>query len=157
MGAVARCDGRPRFVPLRRSGGGEPPNAFRSGLGAPSSGRARLSQVTECECLRLASRRGYIAIAARQPGPRPEVWRLPTRMPTVLVEGPYRFFFYAGDRDEPLHVHVERDDRLTKFWLAPVRLHSSGGFGRAEISRIRRITEYHQERSMRCWDEYSRD
>ena len=32
-------------------------------------------------------------------------------MPTILREGPYRFFFYASDREEPLHVHVERDDR----------------------------------------------
>jgi hypothetical protein len=31
-------------------------------------------------------------------------------MPTVLRLGPYRFFFYAGDGEEPLHVHVERDD-----------------------------------------------
>ena len=26
-------------------------------------------------------------------------------MPTVLRHGPYRFFFYSGDRDEPPHVH----------------------------------------------------
>ncbi len=36
-------------------------------------------------------------------------------MPTVLKEGPYRLFFYAGDRDEPPHVHVERDDNVAKF------------------------------------------
>ncbi len=41
--------------------------------------------------------------------------------------GPYRFFYYAGDRDEPQHIHVERDDRIAKFWLDPVRLQSSGG------------------------------
>jgi hypothetical protein len=50
-------------------------------------------------------------------------------MPTVLRIGPYRLFFYAGDRDEPEHVHVERDDRVAKFWLDPVRLQRSGGFG----------------------------
>ena len=33
-------------------------------------------------------------------------------MPTILRIGPYRFFFYAGDRDEPLHIHVERDDNV---------------------------------------------
>jgi hypothetical protein len=43
-------------------------------------------------------------------------------MRTVLRFGPYRFFFYAGDREEPPHVHVEREDRLAKFWLEPVRL-----------------------------------
>jgi hypothetical protein len=30
-------------------------------------------------------------------------------MPTVLRSGPYRFYLYAGDRDEPPHIHVERD------------------------------------------------
>lgn len=33
-------------------------------------------------------------------------------MPTVLRVGPYRFFFYAGDRNEPQHIHVERDDKI---------------------------------------------
>ena len=48
-------------------------------------------------------------------------------MPTVLRVGPYRLFFYSGDGREPPHVHVERDDSLAKFWLAPVRLASSQG------------------------------
>ncbi len=26
-------------------------------------------------------------------------------MPTALRSGPYRLFFYSGDRHEPLHVH----------------------------------------------------
>ena len=43
-------------------------------------------------------------------------------MPTALRLGPYRFLFYAGDRDEPPHVNVERDDNLAKFWLDSVRL-----------------------------------
>lgn len=47
-------------------------------------------------------------------------------MPTVLRVGPYRFFFYASDRHEPPHVHVERDEKVAKFWLRPVRLERSG-------------------------------
>ncbi len=34
--------------------------------------------------------------------------------PTILVEGPYRFFLYSSDGDEPRHVHVERDDKVAK-------------------------------------------
>ncbi|MDL1911606.1 DUF4160 domain-containing protein [Chloroflexi bacterium CFX6] len=30
-------------------------------------------------------------------------------MPTTWEHGPYRFFFYSGDRDEPPHAHVERE------------------------------------------------
>jgi hypothetical protein len=75
-------------------------------------------------------------------------------MPTVLRVGPYRFFFFASDRDEPQHVHVEREDTIAKFWLDPVRLQSSGGFSRVEISRIRRLIEEHRTRLMEAWDEY---
>lgn len=46
-------------------------------------------------------------------------------MPTVFRSGPYRFFFYAGDRNEPPHVHVERESNRAKFWLEPVRMQES--------------------------------
>jgi hypothetical protein len=51
-------------------------------------------------------------------------------MPTVLRMGPNRIFFYAGDRNEPPHVHVEHDDSLAKFWLvrfAFKKIKASGG------------------------------
>jgi hypothetical protein len=57
-------------------------------------------------------------------------------MPTVLRSGPYRYFFYSADGAEPPHVHVQREDSIAKFWLRPVRLEDSGGFGRVEIRRI---------------------
>jgi hypothetical protein len=66
-------------------------------------------------------------------------------MPTVLRLGPHRCFFYAGDREEPPHIHVERDDKIAKFWLEPVRLQSSGGFSRHEINRIRKLIEENQQ------------
>ncbi len=64
---------------------------------------------------------------------------------------------YAGDRDEPPHVHVERDDNVAKFWLDPVRLQRSGGFRRVEIQRIQRLVEQHRERLLRSWNEYFND
>ncbi|MCP4545466.1 MAG: DUF4160 domain-containing protein [bacterium] len=78
-------------------------------------------------------------------------------MPTVLRIGPYRFFFYAGDRDEPPHIHVERDEHVAKFWLDPARLQRSGGFNRREINRIHKLVEKHQEELLRSWDEYFHD
>lgn len=77
-------------------------------------------------------------------------------MPTVLRVGPYRFFFYASDRDEPAHIHVEREDSIAKFWLDPVRLHSSGGLSRVEISRIEKLVSKHQSELMEAWNEYFR-
>ncbi len=58
-------------------------------------------------------------------------------MPTVLRIGAHRFFFFAGDKSEPSHVHVERDNNLSKFWLDPVCLQSSVDFSRHEIARYR--------------------
>ena len=75
-------------------------------------------------------------------------------MPTVLRTGPYRFFFFAGDRAEPQHVHVERDDRIAKFWLDPVRLQRSGGFSRTELRRIERAIQENQAELVEAWNEY---
>ena len=39
-------------------------------------------------------------------------------MPTIKdIPGPYRFYFYSFDCNEPMHVHVGRDDTMCKFWL----------------------------------------
>ena len=75
-------------------------------------------------------------------------------MPTVLRRGPYRFFFYPSDGDEPQHVHVERDNRVAKFWIDPVRLQRSGGFGRAEIAQILKIIAENRNRLTEAWNEY---
>jgi hypothetical protein len=72
-------------------------------------------------------------------------------MPTVLRTGPYRFFFYSGDRREPPHVHVERDDSRAKFWLNPVRLQASGGFGRAEINKLETLVVENETHLLREW------
>jgi hypothetical protein len=70
--------------------------------------------------------------------------------------GPYRFFFYAGDRNESPHVHVGRDDGEAKFWLEPVRLEHSYRFRSTEIHRIQRLVEEHQQLLLESWDEFFR-
>ena len=77
-------------------------------------------------------------------------------MPTVLRLGPYRFFFYASDRDEPSHIHIERDDNVAKFWLDPVRLQNSGGFSRAEIGQLEKLVAANRLTLLEAWNEYFR-
>jgi hypothetical protein len=79
-------------------------------------------------------------------------WR--SQMPTILVIGPYRFFFYSSDGSEPRHIHVEREDKVAKFWLNPVMLQSSGGFSPLEINRIHRLVAIHQKELSHAWDKY---
>ena len=78
-------------------------------------------------------------------------------IPTVLRVGPYRCFFYSGNREEPAHVRVERDDSIAKFWLDPVRLASSGGFRSAEIGRLQKLVDEHREELLRSWNEFFND
>ena len=77
-------------------------------------------------------------------------------MPTVLRSGPYRFFFYSSDANEPHHVHVQRDDKIAKFWLDPIRLQRSGDFGRNEIGQVRSIIQEHQTELLEAWNDYFR-
>jgi hypothetical protein len=72
----------------------------------------------------------------------------------MLRVGPYRFFFYAGDRDEPPHIHVEREDMIAKFWLDPIRLQRSGGFPRMEIGRIQKVITTRHSQLLEAWNEY---
>lgn len=76
------------------------------------------------------------------------------RMPTVLRHGPYRFFFFASDSDEPPHVHVERDDATAKFWLEPVRLQESHGFNRPTLGEVQEIIHENAEQLLRSWNEF---
>jgi Domain of unknown function (DUF4160) len=75
-------------------------------------------------------------------------------MPTLLRVGPYRFFCYAGDRDEPPHVHIERDSGEAKFWLTPVRLQFNKGFSSNEINRIQKLTEENQQQLLEAWHDF---
>jgi hypothetical protein len=77
-------------------------------------------------------------------------------MPTVLKVGPYRFFFYAGDYAEPPHVHVEREGKIAKFWLDPIRLQRSGRFSRRDIGRIGNLLSEHRIKLLEAWNEYFR-
>ena len=72
----------------------------------------------------------------------------------MLRIGPYRFFFYASDRAEPAHIHVERDDNVAKFWLDPVRLHTAGGFSRVEINRIAIVVNRYRMQLLEAWSAF---
>lgn len=75
-------------------------------------------------------------------------------MPTALLIGPYRLFFYSSDADEPEHIHIDRDENVAKFWLEPVRLENSGGFNRTELRVIEKIVRDNQEQLLEAWHAY---
>jgi hypothetical protein len=74
--------------------------------------------------------------------------------PTVLQSGPYRFFFFSSDRNESAHVHVKRDRKIAKFWLAPVRIAYNYGFSETELNRIVGIVRKHEAALSKAWHDY---
>jgi len=60
-------------------------------------------------------------------------------MPTILKVGKFRFFFFSNEGDEPMHIHVESDDKYAKFWLKPVQLAKSVGYSAKEFNEIRKL------------------
>jgi hypothetical protein len=76
-------------------------------------------------------------------------------MPTVRnISGPYRFFFYSFDCNEPMHVHVQRERMICKFWIRPVALARNQGFAAKELSTIRTIITQERDKIMEAWYEH---
>jgi hypothetical protein len=75
-------------------------------------------------------------------------------MPTVFRHGPYRFYFYSHEPNEPPHVHVDRDDRAAKLWVQPVRMARNLGFAARELAIIDRIVQDNESRIVEAWHEH---
>lgn len=60
----------------------------------------------------------------------------------------------SHDRDEPPHVHVDRDDATAKFWLAPVALAYNIGFRARELRDIQRILTERAAEFLEAWNEF---
>jgi hypothetical protein len=75
-------------------------------------------------------------------------------MPTVLRSGPYRFYFYSHEPNEPPHIHIDRDDLSAKFWLEPVQLAGNFGFRAHELREIQSIVAGSRSRFLEAWNEF---
>ena len=38
-------------------------------------------------------------------------------MPTLLLIMGWRFFFYANEKNEPIHIHCQKAEKECKYWL----------------------------------------
>ena len=75
-------------------------------------------------------------------------------MPTVLRQGPYRFFWYSHEPNEPAHVHIDRDKCSAKFWLESVGLARNIGFSGHELRRIGIIIRDNRTFLLEAWHGY---
>jgi hypothetical protein len=75
-------------------------------------------------------------------------------MPTVLRSGPYRFYFYSHEPNEPPHIHVDRDQDSCKVWITPVPLSSSLGFKARELREIERLVSLNRGILLKAWEDF---
>ena len=76
-------------------------------------------------------------------------------MPRIAdIPGPYWFFFYSLDCNEPIHVHVRRERKHCKFWLTPVHLARNQGFTSRELNEIRQTVLNCERVIIKAWHEH---
>jgi len=73
-------------------------------------------------------------------------------MPTVHRSGPYRFYFYSHEPNDPSHIHVDRDDASAKFWLEPVQLAGNFGFRSHELREIQWVVTENRVMFLEAWE-----
>jgi hypothetical protein len=73
-------------------------------------------------------------------------------MPTVLRIGPYRFFFYADERQEPPHIHVMAAENEAKFWLRPIALSWNREFRSGDLKEVERLIEAYLDLLLEAWN-----
>ena len=75
-------------------------------------------------------------------------------MPTILMILGWRFFFYANEGNEPIHIHIEKADSYAKFWLDPIRITFDFGFNSKQLREIESILTDNQVFIIEKWNEY---
>ena len=75
-------------------------------------------------------------------------------MPTVLRSGPYRFYFFSHELNEPALIHVDRDNLSAKFWLNPVQLAGNFGFRAHELGEIQSLVVDSRQQLLEAWNEF---
>lgn len=53
-----------------------------------------------------------------------------------------------------MHIHVQRDSAIAKFWLSPQSLARSRGFSAQELTKLSRIVAEHRDQFEERWNEY---
>ncbi|MEK6646211.1 MAG: DUF4160 domain-containing protein [Candidatus Firestonebacteria bacterium] len=75
-------------------------------------------------------------------------------MPTIIIEGGFRLFFYSNDKKELPYVHVQYQSSVAKFWIHPVSLARNLGMNVSELRKASDLVLKHESLIKEKWDEY---
>lgn len=81
---------------------------------------------------------------------------LSNHMPTIIKEFGFRLFFYSNELDEKIHIHVQYQSAVSKFWLNPVSLAINYGMKPHELKKAFDLVVKHQKLIEEKWYEYFR-
>lgn len=74
-------------------------------------------------------------------------------VPTVCKIGPYRFYFYSHEPNEPPHIHVDREKLSAKFWLEEISLAANLGFRQNELNTLQQLVINNQKKFLdKCYE-----
>ncbi|WP_377297408.1 DUF4160 domain-containing protein [Rhizobium sp. SGZ-381] len=75
-------------------------------------------------------------------------------MPVLLRWHGHRFLFYSMELGEPPHVHVLKDGKQLKVWLADLRVARNVGFAQHEVNDILKVIAAHRQGFTEAWHDY---
>ncbi len=79
-------------------------------------------------------------------------------MPTILVIAGWRFYFYANENNEPVHIHVQKAEMEAKFWLDEdlfeIREAFSYKMNSSEKKEVRKIIFEHFDYIIEEWKQF---
>jgi len=75
-------------------------------------------------------------------------------MPTILTENGFRLYFFANERNEPPHIHVQYHAAVAKFWIKPVAVAKNMGMNASELRKAGKIVSKHEKLIEEKWNEF---
>jgi hypothetical protein len=79
-------------------------------------------------------------------------------MPTILLIHGWRFFFYANERHEPIHIHCQKAEAEVEYWIDvagfAIREAYSYNMSPADERTVRRIIFDHFDYVVSEWNRF---
>lgn len=75
-------------------------------------------------------------------------------MPTVFIDGPYRFYFFSRE-EERRHIHVSSSDGEVKIWLEPkIEVAKIVNLTVEQVNSILKVVKKHEEEINDSWNKH---
>ena len=75
-------------------------------------------------------------------------------MPTVFIEGPYRFYFFSREETRR-HIHISSSEGEMKVWLEPeIEVAKNINFSQNQVTKILNTIKDRQEEINDFWNKH---